>query len=250
MSNITKTVKKPTSVPAKAVNVPVTKSTPAKTPAKHVTIQTSQTKPGPSQAEAASTQKNEKLPEPTEINLKAINGIIFSEDNKSVGKWPLMIDPSERVSAFLRHRDTNMLNAMDLDHMIADKVRIKLISAIRYSKPFVIGNFLLFFKFSLKKKKAKKLFHKKDLMDADKTLLDNIKLVFAEINPNLFDELCSKELLEKEKYMYLVKPEDGDDFKSHFWNEEQTKKFMTIFLTSNESPSEALLKITTPYKIV
>ena len=43
-------------------------------------------------------------------------------------------------------------------------------------------------------------------MDSDKSLLGNIKMVFSEINPNLFDELCSKKLLENEKFMYLVKP--------------------------------------------
>ena len=104
----------------------------------------------PNQAEAPA-QAVKKSPVPAEISLKAINNIIFSDDNSSSTKWPLMIDPSERVSAFLRHRDSNILNAMSLDDMKAEKVRVKLISAIRYGKPFVI-----------------------DFMDTDKTLLDNI----------------------------------------------------------------------------
>jgi len=54
-------------------------------------------------------------------------------------RWPLIIDPNERVSAFLRHRDTNIVNAMDLQHMKGESVRVKLISALRYGKVFVIG---------------------------------------------------------------------------------------------------------------
>jgi hypothetical protein len=73
---------------------------------------------------------------PIEINLKAVDKLIFEDSN---AKWPLIIDPNERVSAFLRHRDTNIVNAMDLQHMKGENVRVKLISALRFGKVFVIG---------------------------------------------------------------------------------------------------------------
>ena len=87
----------------------------------------------------------------------------------------------------------------------------------------------------------------KDLMDSDKTLLDNIKMVFSEVNPNLFDELCSKKLLDNENFMYLVKPEDGKEYESLYWNPQLTNKFRVVFLVSNTKPSEELLKLTVPY---
>lgn len=73
---------------------------------------------------------------PIEINLKGIDKLIFEDLNV---KWPLIIDPNERVSAFLRHRDTNIVNAMDLQHMKGESVRVKLISALRFGKVFAIG---------------------------------------------------------------------------------------------------------------
>ena len=87
-------------------------------------------------------------------------------------------------------------------------------------------------------------------MDSDKTLLDNIKMVFSEISSTLFDELCSKTLLENEKFMHLIKPEDGKDYESLYWNENLTQRFRVVFLVSNIKPSEELLKLTTPYLII
>ena len=87
-------------------------------------------------------------------------------------------------------------------------------------------------------------------MDSDKTLLDNIKMIFSEISSTLFDELCSKTLLENEKFMYLIKPEDGKDYESLYWNENLTQRFRVVFLVSNIKPSEELLKLTTPYLII
>jgi hypothetical protein len=84
-------------------------------------------------------------------------------------------------------------------------------------------------------------------MDSDRTLLDNIKMVFSEISSTLFDELCTKKLLDNEKFMYLIKPEDGKDYESLYWNEDLTQKFRVVFLISNIKPSEELLKLTTAY---
>lgn len=83
-------------------------------------------------------------------------------------------------------------------------------------------------------------------MDSDRTLL-NIKMVFSEISSTLFDELCSKKLLDNEKFMYLIKPEDGRDYESLYWDENLTQKFRVVFLVSNIKPSEELLKLTTSY---
>jgi hypothetical protein len=79
-----------------------------------------------------------QLPVPIEINLRAIDKAI-SEDIHS--KWPLIIDPNDRVSAFLRHRDANIIVGMDMQHMKGEYVRGQLINALRYGKVFVIGNF-------------------------------------------------------------------------------------------------------------
>ena len=81
-------------------------------------------------------------------------------------------------------------------------------------------------------------------------MLDNVRKNFAEINLNLFDELCNKKILEKEKFLYLVKKEDGDEFKSFKFVETVISNFLVIFLTSIMAPSEDLLSVSKPYHIV
>ncbi len=44
-----------------------------------------------------------------------------------------MVDSTERVSAFLRHRDCNYVDALDQKRMEPDSLRLALLGAIRYS---------------------------------------------------------------------------------------------------------------------
>lgn len=94
-----------------------------------------------------SKEKNEpaKLAEtkavtPVETNLKEIIGIIFDSAD-ILNKCYSILDENTRVSAFLRHRDTNYLDCLESRSMEPERLRIAVISAIRYGKALVFGNY-------------------------------------------------------------------------------------------------------------
>lgn len=51
----------------------------------------------------------------------------------------LVVDESERIQAFLRNRDTNYVNVMDVATLKADKIRFAVVSALRFDKLLVFG---------------------------------------------------------------------------------------------------------------
>jgi hypothetical protein len=168
----------------------------------------------------------------TRINIKEIDDMILRDltdiVKNSVDKWPLIIDQNDQASTFLRYRDTNYVNCLDMQSMQPDKFRVALIGAIRYGKPFVL-----------------------DVMQYDNELLESIKTVCNQIDPGLFEEICNKKLLQNERYMRLVKLEkDGKEYEAQNFNAVRLKNFKLLFLTSNPYPNDKLVKITMPIKIV
>lgn len=159
-----------------------------------------------------------------DIILRDLSDVI----KKSVDKWPLIIDQNDQASTFLRYRDTNYINCLDMQAMKKDKVRLAILGSIRYGKPFVL-----------------------DLMQYDQELLESIRSVCDQIDEGLFEEMCNKKLVQEERYMRLVKLEtDGNEYEAHNFNRTRINHFKVLFLTSNPYPSDKLLKLTLPIKVI
>ncbi len=124
-----------------------TKSTPLKAKETTVNSETKQTPESPAvknkqEIVAPSPEKElEKHTLPIQINLRDIATVIATPYNHA-NKYPLFIDPTERIQTFFRHRDCNMINCMDSNQMKSEYIRIALISAIRFGKPFIIGMYI------------------------------------------------------------------------------------------------------------
>lgn len=165
------------------------------------------------------------------LNIKEIDDIILRDLGDTVknskDKWPLIIDQNEQASTFLRYRDTNYINCFDMNSMKPDKFRLALLGAIRYGKPFVL-----------------------DLMQYDQELIESTKVVCSQIDPDLYEEICNKKIIENERYMRLVKPADGKDYEAHNFLDVRSKNFKVLFITTNPYPCDKLLKATLPIKIV
>jgi hypothetical protein len=165
------------------------------------------------------------------INIKEIDDIILRDIGdtvkNSVDKWPLILDQNEQASTFLRYRDTNYVNCLDMNIMQPNKFRLALLGSIRYGKPFVL-----------------------DLLQYDQELLEATKVVCNQIDLNLFDEICNKTIVKNERYMRLVKTTDGKEYEAHNFLDIRSKYFKVLIITSNPYPSDYLLKITLPIKIV
>jgi hypothetical protein len=165
------------------------------------------------------------------INIKEFDDMILRDlgdtVKNSVDKWPLIIDQNEQASTFLRYRDTNYINCLDMNMMHPEKFRIALLGAIRYGKPFVL-----------------------DLMQYDQELIDATKVVCNQIDLSLFDQLLNKTICKHDHYSRLVKHSDGKEYEIHNFLDIRTKNFKVLFVTANPYPSDFLLKKSLPIKIV
>lgn len=164
------------------------------------------------------------------INIKEIDDIVirdFSGKLSQSKKWPLIIDQNEQATTFLRYRDTNYINCLDPKSMHYDRFRLALLGAIRFGKPFVL-----------------------DLMDYDEELIESIKSICEQIQTNLFKDIIDKKILNKENYLKLIRPNDGEQYQVQNFDDSKIKNFKLIFITSNSYPYEFLLNNTFPIRII
>lgn len=154
----------------------------------------------------------------------------------SLNKWPLIVDENDQASTFLRYRDTNYVNCLDMSSMESERFRLALVGAIRYGKPFVL-----------------------DLMQYDSELLQAVRVVCEQIDSGvtggggsgLFEMIFSKDLIRNENYMKYVKVSvDGAEYEAFNFSKMRLDNFKVIFITSNPYPSNQLLALTMPIRVV
>lgn len=166
------------------------------------------------------------------INIKELDEMILKDLSSAVknskNKWPLLLDSNDVACTYLRYRDTNYINCLNIRNMNAECLRKAIIGAIRFGKPLVF-----------------------DVMQYDQELLQTLKMTINEIDSNLFEELTSKTIMENERYLKLVKPEvDGKDYDAQNFSEMRLKNFKLLFLTANPYPADDFIKMTLPVKII
>jgi hypothetical protein len=170
------------------------------------------------------------------INIKEIDDMVLRDLSdalkNSLTEWPLILDTNDLAATFLRYRDTNYVNCLDMQAMQSERFRLALLGAIRYGKPFVI-----------------------DLMQYDQELLETVRTVCSQISiyhpGDLFQDLCNKSILANENYLKLVNlQKDGKEYQSQYFNKIRLNNFKVIFLTSNPYPCAFLAKSTLPIQIV
>ncbi|XP_076441158.1 IQ motif and ankyrin repeat domain-containing protein 1-like [Babylonia areolata] len=162
---------------------------------------------------AAKAPKAEPLPV-EEISLKEINVVLNDSKGliKASGRWPLVIDEAERVGVFLRHRDCNNLHVMDSAEMRPDSIRLALLGAIRYGKPMTINL-------------------------GENGSIDIVQEFFNEVMPDLMDLVLTKQILEDDRYMKLVRPTDDADYTQNTLFA-VGEGFNFVFLTANPTITE------------
>ena len=166
------------------------------------------------------------------INIKELDEIILKDISGAVknskSKWPLLLDSNDVACTYLRYRDTNYVNCLNLQAMKAEMLRKAIIGAIRFGKPLVL-----------------------DVMQYDQELLELLRMSVNEIGGGLFEELVDKSLVEGERYLRLVRPDiDGKDYEAQNFSEMRLRNFKVLFLTANPYPADAFIRMTMPVKIV
>ncbi|XP_059496896.1 IQ motif and ankyrin repeat domain-containing protein 1-like isoform X3 [Stegostoma tigrinum] len=144
---------------------------------------------------------------------------------KQDGRWPLIIDRSGQASTFLRYRDTNFYDALNPGHMQPEVLRLGLLGAIRYGKMLVI-----------------------DMMEVN--MFQAVSRIFDQIEAGLMENLLNKELLQKYRFLSLIRPGDGPEYSRNEFSPARTEKFQMVFITKLQNLPEELLTIFYPIQIV
>eukprot|EP00042_Codosiga_hollandica_P053520 m.702881 g.702881 ORF g.702881 m.702881 type:complete len:457 (-) comp58714_c0_seq2:2984-4354(-) len=133
--------------------------------------------------------------------------------------WPMLIDFSRQVSTFLRYRDTNYINACSPHDTEPERIRMAILGALRFGKALVI-----------------------DLMDVE--LWNTLPLIFNAVQPRLFEDIVSKNLVKKQTFKTLLKAKDGEEYKPANFSDARIGKFRTIFITTQRFPDADMLAAT------
>uniref|UniRef100_A0A8C4TBX0 Uncharacterized protein n=1 Tax=Erpetoichthys calabaricus TaxID=27687 RepID=A0A8C4TBX0_ERPCA len=131
------------------------------------------------------------------------------------GRWPLIIDPFGQAATFLRYRDTNYLDALNPKEMQPDVLRLALLGAIRFGKPLVIN-----------------------MMDVN--AFGSVENQFNMIESGLMEQLLTKQILQNERYLSLIRPSDGPLYLKTEFRAARTDKFKLFFVTKLKTLQETL----------
>lgn len=141
------------------------------------------------------------------------------------GKWPLLIDSTQKASTFLRYRDTNYLNALNPQTMTPDRIRMALIGALRFGKPVVL-----------------------DMMGVD--VFEACCMRFDEVEEGLMKKIMDRSIMKEENYKSLLQEDDGDDYQLKRFNEQRTCQFKFILITQVPYPPDDMLEKCYPISVI
>lgn len=161
------------------------------------------------------------------VLVKELDDVLFRDVGNKIkdsGKWPLIIDRTGQAATFLRYRDTNCVNALSPKQMEDDKVRLSLLGAVRFGKPFIL-----------------------DMMEVD--MFDTVSDRFDNILKGLMGMIMDKSIMQEENYLKIVKESDGPDYQKNKFNDYRTSSFKFFIITKNPYPPDNLMDNTYPIRI-
>uniref|UniRef100_A0A8D1NGA8 IQ motif and ankyrin repeat containing 1 n=2 Tax=Sus scrofa TaxID=9823 RepID=A0A8D1NGA8_PIG len=140
------------------------------------------------------------------------------------GRWPLVIDPSGQAAVFLRYQDTNYVDAVNPEHLRPERLRLALLGALRFGKPLVV-----------------------DLREVD--VFPAVQRQLEAVQPGLARELLSRALLERERYLSLLRPNDGPEYGPAQFQEARLGHFRLFFVTKVRWPPAEQLRVLLPVRV-
>ncbi|XP_047641545.1 IQ motif and ankyrin repeat domain-containing protein 1 isoform X2 [Phacochoerus africanus] len=139
-------------------------------------------------------------------------------------RWPLVIDPSGQAAVFLRYQDTNYVDAVNPEHLRPERLRLALLGALRFGKPLVV-----------------------DLREVD--VFPAVQRQLEAVQPGLARELLSRALLERERYLSLLRPNDGPEYGPAQFQEARLGHFRLFFVTKVRWPPAEQLRVLLPVRV-
>ncbi|XP_078086464.1 IQ motif and ankyrin repeat domain-containing protein 1-like isoform X2 [Mustelus asterias] len=164
----------------------------------------------------------------TLCHIRELDDVLLKDVGNKIkqdGRWPLIIDRSGQASTFLRYRDTNFYDALNPAHMQPEVLRLGLLGAIRFGKMLVI-----------------------DMMEVN--MFEAVGRIFDQIEAGLMEKLLNKELLQKNRFLSLLRTGDGPEYSRNEFSPTRIEKFQLIVISKLLNLPEELLKIFYPIQIV
>ncbi|KAF6099566.1 IQ motif and ankyrin repeat containing 1 [Phyllostomus discolor] len=173
------------------------------------------------------TQQGEEEPPGLACQVAELHDVLMKDVGgrlRADGRWPLVIDPSGQAATFLRYQDTNYLDTLNPDHLQPERVRLALLGALRYGKPLVF-----------------------DLREVD--LFPVVQQQLEAVQPGLAQELLSRRLLQQDRYLSLLRPEDGPEYGPTQFQEARLEQFRLFFVTKARWPPAEQLQVLLPVRV-
>ncbi|XP_045716837.1 IQ motif and ankyrin repeat domain-containing protein 1 isoform X6 [Phyllostomus hastatus] len=173
------------------------------------------------------TQQGEEEPPGLACQVAELHDVLMRDVGgrlRADGRWPLIIDPSGQAATFLRYQDTNYLDTLNPDHLQPERVRLALLGALRYGKPLVF-----------------------DLREVD--LFPVVQQQLEAVQPDLAQELLSRRLLQEDRYLSLLRPEDGLEYGPTQFQEARLEQFRLFFVTKVRWPPAEQLQVLLPVRV-
>lgn len=130
---------------------------------------------------------SEKLP------IAAVIDILFKDDEKlkASDKWPIVVDPSERVGMMAKYQNCNMISVLEIKS--EGVLRNALLGALRYGKPLIIDT-------------------------GDMDMWTHIIAEFKKIGPNMLEDVLSKKVLKDKNFLKIANSTDDEQYQTDVWN--------------------------------
>jgi len=150
-------------------------------------------------------------------NFKELDQVLMLDVGdvvKNSEKWPLILDSSNQAVTFLKYRDTNYLNLLNPKDVEHETLRKALLGAMRFGKSLVL-----------------------DMLEVD--MFNFLQARLNEIQDNLYLDLINKELVTSNRYLKLIRKEDGKEYQKENFNQSRLERFQVVIISKIFDPPEA-----------
>ncbi|CAE7041795.1 IQANK1 [Symbiodinium sp. CCMP2456] len=164
------------------------------------------------------------------VPVAELNNVLLRDLGERIaqgGRWPLVLDPGDIAQKLIQYSGSSLLNFFRPGDMEPERIRVALLTMLRGGGVLAL-----------------------DLHNFGAGVgLDLLSQPFENVRENLFQDICSRELLQVPKgkrmpnfYDLVTKEERQERFKAQMFDDKMIARFKFMVLTSTELPHKDLLE--------
>lgn len=164
------------------------------------------------------------------VPVAQLNNVLLRDLGERIaqgGRWPLVLDPGDIAQKLIQYSGSSLLNFFRSGDMEPERIRVALLTMLRGGGVLAL-----------------------DLHNFGAGVgLDLLSQPFENVRENLFQDICSRALLQVPKgkrmpnfYDLVTKEERQERFKAQLFDDKMIARFKFMVLTSTELPHKDLLE--------